>query len=51
MLEILIVVTMLDRKWFLGASLVAAYATATSPQAVVLTSPSSWPPIWPVEVC
>jgi Mannosyltransferase (PIG-V) len=35
-LEILVVVTMLDRKWFLGASLVAAYSSATSPQAVVL---------------
>jgi hypothetical protein len=37
-LEILVVVTMLDRKWFLGASLVAAYASATSPQAVVLVA-------------
>jgi hypothetical protein len=35
-LELLVVVTLLDKKWFLVAALIAGYATATSPEAIVL---------------
>jgi mannosyltransferase PIG-V len=37
MLEILAVVTLLDQRRFLWASVIAGYATATSPEAITLT--------------
>jgi hypothetical protein len=36
-LEILVVLTLIERKQFLAASLVAAFASATSPESVALT--------------
>ena len=37
-LEIVAVATLIDRKWFLAASLVAAYASATSPREISLSA-------------